>query len=69
MIMAALAVAVFLTAGCQDNEARTQNAKLQAELDAMKAQQANKGGNDAFAQYLAAQSANKDNDQLEKRVN
>ena len=67
--MAALAVAVFLTAGCQDNEARTQNAKLQAELDAMKAQQANKGGNDAFAQYLAAQSANKDNDQLEKRVN
>lgn len=68
MIIAAVAVGVFMTAGCQDQEARTQNAKLQAELDAMKAQQ-NKGGSDSLAQYLAAQAATKDNDALEKRVN
>ncbi|MCA8918999.1 MAG: hypothetical protein KDB32_07965 [Planctomycetes bacterium] len=69
MIVAALAVGVLLTAGCQDQEARTQNARLQAELDLLKTQQNKGGSNDAFAQWLAAQSATKGNDDLEKRVN
>lgn len=35
-IAAALAASCFITAGCQDNEARQQNAQLRAELDALK---------------------------------
>lgn len=50
--VAALCVAL---AGCQDNEARNQNARLQAELEAIKAQ--NKGGSDDFMKvWLASQS-------------
>ena len=36
LILAALAVALVFLAGCQDNEARLQNAKLQAELENLK---------------------------------
>jgi len=35
-IAAALAASCFITAGCQDTEARQQNAQLRAELDALK---------------------------------
>ncbi|MCB9931854.1 MAG: hypothetical protein H6841_00365 [Planctomycetes bacterium] len=68
MIVASLAVAVLFAAGCQDQEARTQNAKLQAELDAMKAKQGG-GNNDALLALLANQSKSQDNAALERKLN
>lgn len=51
LILAALAVALVFLAGCQDNEARLQNAKLQAELENLKKQ----GGNEDLTKLLLAQ--------------
>lgn len=68
MIVASLAVAVFFTAGCQDQEARTQNARLQAELDALKAKQTS-GGNDTLLALLANQNKGQDNAALERKLN
>ena len=52
-IAAAVAVVVLLTAGCQDQQARDQNAKLQAELDLLKTQKQG-GGNDDLMKLLLA---------------
>lgn len=68
MIVATLAVAVLFAAGCQDQEARNQNARLQAELDAMKAKQGS-GGNDALLALLANQNKGQDNAALERKLN
>ena len=51
-IAAAVAVAVLMATGCQDQQARDQNAKLQAELDLLKAQKPS-GGNDDLISILA----------------
>lgn len=58
-----LAVPAFclLIAGCQDNEARQQNAKLQAELELMKSQQG-KGGDDFFKTWAASQQKSEGGD-------
>ena len=68
LIVATLAVAVLFTAGCQDQEARNQNAKLQAELDAMKSKQSG-GGNDALLALLANQNKTTDSAGLERKLN
>ncbi|MCB9895738.1 MAG: hypothetical protein H6839_14930 [Planctomycetes bacterium] len=67
MIVAAVAVVALFAAGCQDNEARNQNAKLQAELDAMKAKQSG-GGNDALIALLANQNKGGDSSALERKL-
>jgi predicted nuclease with TOPRIM domain len=68
MIVATLAVAVLFAAGCQDQEARNQNARLQAELEALKAQKSG-GGNDALLALLANQNKTQDNAGLERKLN
>ncbi len=65
---AASAVLLFGTTACQDQQARDTNAKLQAELDAMKAQQAKGGQNDLLAVMLANQQKT-DGGTLDKKVN
>jgi hypothetical protein len=67
-IAAAVAVAVLMAAGCQDQQARDQNAKLQAELDAMKAQKASGGGDDLLKVLLADRQGG-DNGDLAKKLN
>ncbi|MBZ0135307.1 MAG: hypothetical protein K8I27_02900 [Planctomycetes bacterium] len=53
-IAAVLAVSVLLAAGCQDQQARDQNARLQAELDALKAQKSS-GSDDLIKLMIANQ--------------
>ncbi|MCA8916378.1 MAG: hypothetical protein KDB90_13290 [Planctomycetes bacterium] len=67
MIVAAVAVVALFAAGCQDNEARNQNAKLQAELDAMKAKQSG-GSNDALIALLANQNKSADSGSLDRKL-
>jgi outer membrane murein-binding lipoprotein Lpp len=65
-IAAAVAVALFMTAGCQDQQARDQNAKLQAELDAMKNQKS--GGNDDLLKLLIANQQGGDSGNFDKKL-
>lgn len=65
---AAVAVAVFVTAGCQDQQARDQNARLQAELEAMKTQKTS-GGNDDLMKLLLADRQGGDSGDLAKKLN
>lgn len=65
---AASAVLLFGATACQDQQARDTNAKLQAELDVMKAQQAKGGQNDLLAVMLANQNKS-DDGTLDKKVN
>lgn len=64
LCVAALCVAL---AGCQDHEARTQNARLQAELEAMKTQ--NKGGGDDFMKLWLASQNKPESTDSDKRFN
>jgi outer membrane murein-binding lipoprotein Lpp len=66
-IAAAVAVALFMTAGCQDQQARDQNAKLQAELDLLKAQKS--GGNDDLLKLLIANQQGGDSSNFDKKIN
>lgn len=66
LTLAAFAALTLFVAGCQDTEARLQNAKLQAELDAMKA----KPADDNFTKWLAAQAQKGgDNDEISRKLN
>ena len=67
MIVAAVAVVALFAAGCQDQEARTQAAKAQAELDALKAKQSG-GSNDALIALLANQNKTADSSALERKL-
>lgn len=66
-LAAVLAVAVVLAAGCQDQQAREQNARLQAELDAMKAQKS--GGNDDLLKVLLANQSKGETDDSTRKLN
>jgi peptidoglycan hydrolase CwlO-like protein len=68
-LAAAVAVALFVTAGCQDQQAREQNAKLQAELDAMKASKASGGDDDLVKLLLADRQGGGDSGDLAKKLN
>ena len=64
-IAAVLAVAVLLAAGCQDQQARDQNARLQAELDSIKADKG--GGNDDLLKVLLANQNKTDSDDASRK--
>lgn len=65
-IAAVLAVAILLAAGCQDQQARDQNARLQAELDALKAQKS--GGNDDLLKVLLAGQSNTGSEDADRKL-
>jgi peptidoglycan hydrolase CwlO-like protein len=67
-LAALLAVAVIVAAGCQDQQARDQNARLQAELDLMKSQQKG-GGNDDLLKLLIANQSRADGDESTRKLN
>ncbi len=64
LTLAALAAFTIFVAGCQDTEARLQNAKLQAELDAMKT----KPADDNFTKWLATQKGGGDMEEVNRKL-
>lgn len=64
LTLAALAALTIFVVGCQDTEARLQNAKLQAELDAMKA----KPTDDNFTKWLTTQKGGGDMDEVNRKL-
>lgn len=67
---AILAVAAMLTTtACQDQQARNENARLQAELNALKEKGNNSGGNDDLLKLLLADRKSGDSDSLERKLN
>jgi len=64
LTLAAFAALTIFVAGCQDTEARLQNAKLQAELDAMKA----KPADDNFTKWLTTQKGGGDMDEVNRKL-
>lgn len=64
LTLAAFAALTLFIAGCQDTEARMQNAKLQAELDSLK----NKPSDDNFTKWLATQKGGGDMEEVNRKL-
>ncbi len=64
LTLAALAAFTIFVAGCQDTEARLQNAKLQADLEAMKA----KPADDNFTKWLTTQKGGGDMEEVNRKL-
>lgn len=66
-LAAAVIVALFMASGCQDQQARDQNARLQAELELMKSQRSG-GGNDDLIKAMLLNQKGGDSESLERKL-